>query len=50
MQSGMPLGPRRRHPLTAAGTALEHLLFKHFGLELSHPDAQEKAPKRGERT
>lgn len=40
-----PSRPRSLHPLTAAGSALEHLVLRHFGLQLSRPDAKQ-SPRR----
>jgi hypothetical protein len=37
---------RRRHPLTAAGTALEHLFLRHFGFHLAQEQSAEKASSR----
>jgi hypothetical protein len=40
---------RRHHPLATANAALEHLVLRHFGLQLSRTAAAESPPRRPER-
>ena len=39
---------RSHHPLTTAGSALEHLVLRHFGLQLIRPDGKQP-PRRSPR-
>ncbi len=43
-----PSRARAHHPLTAAGSALEHLLLRHFGFELIRTDVKQ-SPRRPRR-
>jgi hypothetical protein len=43
-----PSRARSHHPLTAAGSALEHLVLRHFGLQLIQPDSKQ-SPRRSRR-
>lgn len=40
---------RRCHPLAAANAALEHLVLRHFGLQLSRTETKESPPRMPER-
>jgi hypothetical protein len=44
-----PFHPRRRHPLTTASTALEHLVLRHFGFHLAQEQTEEKPSGRARR-
>jgi hypothetical protein len=35
----------RHHPLAAAGTALEHLILRHFGFQVMRSETNESPPK-----
>jgi hypothetical protein len=39
---------RRHHPLLAAGTAVEHLVLRHFGLRLTRHETEDPAPRGSE--
>jgi len=36
---------RRHHPFAAAGSALEHLVLRHFGFQVIRPEARESPPQ-----
>lgn len=40
-----PSPSRRHHPLAAAGTALEHLVLRHFGFQVIHGEAKQSPPQ-----
>lgn len=40
---------RRRHPLVAASTAVDHLVLRHFGLQLTRHEAKDSPPRTPER-
>lgn len=40
---------RRRHPLAAAGAAVEHLVLRHFGLRLNRHEAKDPPPRMPDR-
>ena len=39
-----PSRNRRHHPLAAAGTALEHIVLRHFGFRVIRGAAKESPP------
>jgi hypothetical protein len=40
---------RRRHPLAAANAALEHLVLRHFGLQLNRSEVRHPPPRPPDR-
>jgi hypothetical protein len=40
---------RRHHPLAAASAALEHIVLRHFGLQLSRAEVKESPARTPER-
>ena len=40
---------RRHHPLAAAGTAVEHVVLRHFGLHLIRHETKDSAPRPSDR-
>jgi hypothetical protein len=40
---------RRRHPLAAANAVLEHLILRHFGLNLRRTETKGSSPRAQER-
>jgi len=36
---------RRHHPLAAAGTAVEHIVLRHFGLQLHRDKIEASSPR-----
>jgi hypothetical protein len=37
---------RRHHPLVAASTAVDHVVLRHFGLQLTRHEAKDSPPRR----